>query len=77
MAISLATWQTYLDEAYAGYHKLMLGASVVRVSSPDGSVEFTASDPTRALAHIRWLEAVIANGGSIPTSSYRPIYLTY
>lgn len=77
MAIPLSTLQTWYDEALTAKQKLLIGGGVVRVSSPDGSVEFSQSDMGRLDAWINQLAAWIAAGGVTSGSAYRPIYITF
>lgn len=78
MAVSLSTLQTWLDEALAAKQKLMTGSSVVRVSSPDGSVEFTQGNSDKLDAWISQLRSWIDAGGiTSGNSARRPVYLTF
>ncbi len=78
MAVALATLQTWLDEALAAKQKLVTGASVVRVGSPDGSVEFAQGDSDKLDAWIARLMSWISAGGITTTNSTRrPVYFTF
>lgn len=77
MATPVATLQQWLDEALAAKHALSMGKSVVRVGSPDGTVEFTAADHSRLDGWIATLQTWIANGEVSARSGARPIYFGF
>jgi hypothetical protein len=69
--------RVWLDEALAAKHALMTGRSVVRVSSEDGSVEFTAANSDRLDAWIGTLQAQVAAGSVSTRSGARPVYFGF
>lgn len=74
MATSLATLNTWLDEAMAAKQKFLTGAKAVKVTGPAGSVEFSATKMADLDAWINTLRGWIAAGGvSTTTSGRRPI----
>lgn len=77
MAISLATLQTWLDEAMAAKHALVTGQQVVRVGGPAGQVEFTASDASRLDAWISTLQGWITGDGVSSSTGPRPIRFVF
>jgi len=78
MAIALATLQSWYDDALSAKQKLMTGSLTVRVSSPDGSVEFTQSNSDKLDAWIiqlrNWIDAGGITSGS---STRRPVYFSF
>ena len=74
MAISLATYQTWLDEALTARHQLMLGKSAVEVRSGEDAVRFTQGDKDKLDAYIAQLESKIANYSTRTASIPSPIY---
>lgn len=78
MAVALSTIQTWLDDALAAKQKLMTGTAVVRVSSPDGSVEFTQADSDKLDAWIsRLMTWIDAGGMTTANSARRPVYFSF
>lgn len=77
MATSLATIQTWLDEALAAKHALMTGQKVVRVGGPSGNVEFTAADSSRLDAWISTLQRWTADGAVSSSTGPRPIFFGF
>ena len=62
MALPLATLQQYLEEAQAGYHRLLTGTSAVTFKDQNGEmVTYQQASASRLAAYIASLEAQIAN----------------
>lgn len=51
-----ATLQKWHDEAEAAYHALNIGKRSVKVSSPDGSVEYTQATKANLRAYLAELK---------------------
>lgn len=76
MAISIEQYQTWRDEAIAAKHQLAMGAQVVSVQGPAGTVTFNQTKMSDLDAWISNLGRIIANGGeSVSGTGHRPIYL--